>query len=178
MRSLRQPRIMRHNMTFPALRTNFLLHQKNPFLIERLGKANAQRRQWLSYKKRHREKLAMAASPKTEKSPIRSNFKGLETDIHSRATTDFDNLETGEHKESPTILSSTRASTFCQREDLERNTLENELSETSCSETKFGDDEQETNLVPQPPPISASENLLECPYCFSITVISGLQSWT
>ena len=38
----------------------------NPILIERLGKANAQRRQWLSYKKRHREKLAFPAYKYTE----------------------------------------------------------------------------------------------------------------
>ena len=164
------------------VRDKFPFASKNSFLTERLGKANAQRRQWLSYKKRHREKLAMAASPKTEISPMRSNLKSLETDIHSRATTGFEHPEssipTRAQKESPTILSSTKASTFYQREDLERNTSENELSETSCSETKFGDDEHEPNLVPQPPSISAGENPFECPYCFSIIVISGIQSWT
>ena len=124
----------------------------------------------------------MAASLETETSPMRRTFKSLETIIQSRATTDCDQPEFSflarEHKESPSTLSSTKASTFYHHEDLERNTLENELSETSYSETRFGDDEQETNLVPQPPPMSAGGNPFECPFCFSIIVISGIHSWT
>jgi len=164
------------------IRDRFPFASKNPFLIERLGKANAQRRQWLSYKKRHREKLALAASPGTETSAMRKLFSSSETDILSRAVTEEDyigpSILTGQHKESPSMLSSTKASTFHQRRDPQRDVLENELSETSYSETSFGDGKEETNLVPRPPPESADENAFECPYCFSIIVITGNQSWT
>jgi len=164
------------------VRDRFPFAANHPFVIERLGKANAQRRQWLSYKKRHREKLAMSASPMHE-TPFRSELlSDSEMELNSRATIEEDYLRSsvwsGEHKQSSTMLSSTKASTFFQGQIPEGDVAENEHSETSYSETRFGDDGQETNLVPQPPPESADENPFECPYCFSIIVINGIRSWT
>ena len=51
------------------VRDRYPFASENTVLIERLGKANAQRRQWLSYKKRHREKLAINAYSENE-SPL------------------------------------------------------------------------------------------------------------
>ena len=159
------------------VRDRFPFASESPLLIERLGKANAQRRQWLSYKKRHREKLGMSEAPS-----VKRTFSSSESDVQAGATTGKDppgtSILTEDSKKPPTTLSSTQASIFYPHDDPERVVAENEPSETSYSETRFGDDEQEPNLVPHPPPESADENPFECPYCFSIIVISGIQSWT
>ena len=165
------------------VRDRYPFASENPVLIERLGKANAQRRQWLSYKKRHRAKLAMTAYPETETSIIEGTpFSDSETAMHPRGVRKKDDLGssvwTGEHKNLPTILSSTKASTFYQRKEPDRDMAETEQSETSYSESRFGDVGQVINLVPQPPPESADENPFECPYCFSIVIMTENHSWT
>ena len=47
------------------VRDKFPWAAENQPLVQRLGKANAQRRQWLSYRRRHREKLGMDESTPT-----------------------------------------------------------------------------------------------------------------
>ena len=152
-------------------------------LIERLGKANAQRRQWLSYKKRHREKLAINAYSENE-SPLITRTQVSESEVAMSVggprEEDDQGLSvlTGENKVSTTILSSTKASTIYQSKELDRDMTETEQSESTYSESRFGDFGQETNLAPHLPPESVDGNPFECPYCFSIIIVTGSRSWT
>ena len=165
------------------VRDRYVFASENTVLIERLGKANAQRRQWLWYKKRHREKLAINAyseegSPRVGKTRA-SEFEGAS---NARRTREEDeqasSILTGEDKHVTTVISSTKASTFYQRNGLDIDITETEQSESTYSEYTSADFGQETNLAPQPPPESADENPFECPYCFSIISVTGSHSWT
>lgn len=157
---------------------------ENTFLIDRLGKANAQRRQWLSYKKRHRDKMALAAYPDIEDSNA-EQMSYFDIDTSTKLQEDpeeEDPSSSSEFRErrhdQVTVLSSTKASTFYQFDEPGSQMSETDLSGTSCSESRFGDIGQETNLIPQPPPESIDENPFECPYCFSIITVTGTYSWT
>ncbi|KAK4695715.1 hypothetical protein P7C71_g2080, partial [Lecanoromycetidae sp. Uapishka_2] len=160
------------------VRDRYPYASENTFLIERLGKANAQRRQWLSYKKRHRDKLALAVYPEIEdlsSEQIPFSEVDTSTDMHDhgeeedlRPFAQVPELE----PDLATTLSSTKASTFYQRDERERAISETDVSETSYSESRYGDIGQETNLVPQPPSeplqrIKASA----CPLCDYETMV-------
>lgn len=166
------------------VRDRYPYASKNTFLIERLGKANAQRRQWLSYKKRHRDKLGLATYPEAQDLDLEqvpySNVDAS-TNLHDLAEGEdlSSSVELPDRKpDLATILSSTRASTFYKRQEPERAMSETEISGTSYSESRFEEIGQETNLIPQPPPESIDENPFECPYCFSIITVTGSHSWT
>ncbi|KAL9072549.1 MAG: hypothetical protein Q9161_003561 [Pseudevernia consocians] len=156
---------------------------ENTFLIERLGKANAQRRQWLSYKRRHRDKMAVTAypdieDPNTERMPYSEidPSTNLQENVEEEAL--GSSIQSRERKHDvATVLSSTKASTFYQRNERRSQLSETDLSGTSYSESRFGDIGQETNLIPQPPPESIDDKPFECPYCFSIITITGTYSW-
>ena len=154
---------------------------ENRFLIERLGKANAQRRQWLAYRKRHRDKMAESAyfdtgSLDAEQIPTteidRSRDVKFSDDLLSSITS-------SDRISGPrSTLSSTRASTFHRNTEPEQEQSETDQSEISYPESSYGNDGQDINLIPQPPPQSLNEQPFECPYCFMIITITGNQSWT
>ncbi|KAI4112737.1 MAG: hypothetical protein LQ345_006153 [Seirophora villosa] len=156
---------------------------RSPHLVERLGKANAQRRQWLSYQRRHRDKLAMPAALDDPGTSFGLNSAaGRVDDVPQSPTSQREALSgpsiwTEEHKHPYSVLSSTKASTFYHNDERPREPMGTETSETSCSETSYGDVGFETNLIPQPPPESADQSPFECPYCFSIIAITGNSSW-
>lgn len=157
---------------------------ENTFLIERLGKANAQRRQWLSYKRRHRDKMALTAYPDIQDpNAERMPYSEVDTSTNLQENAEEKDLSSSiqsrERKgDLPTVLSSTKASTFYQRDDPGSQVSETDVSGTSYSESRFGGNGQESNLIPQPPHESADENPFECPYCFSIITVTGNYSWT
>ena len=142
------------------VRDRFPMASKTSYLVERLGKANAQKRQWLSYRRRHREKLAIhpeAEEPEAsfDGQPDVGGFReGLETNINTQTQCPSPRNLAEDHRDSRSMLSSTKASTFHQHEYMARDTVETERSETSYSETSFGEHGQDTNFVPQPPPES------------------------
>ena len=165
------------------VRDRYPFASENTALIERLGKANAQRRQWLSYRMRHREKLAINAYSEDENSLItRTQISESEIAMSVRRLREEDDqglsILIGENKGSSTTLSSTKASTFDQRKDFDRDMTEIEQSESGYSESRFSDFGRETNLAPQPPAESVDGNPFECPYCFSIIIVTGSRSWT
>ena len=157
---------------------------QNTFLIERLGKANAQRRQWLSYKKRHRDKMALTAYPDIEESTgEQMPYSGNETSTKLQEDPEEEDFSSSfqsreRRHDEVTVLSSTKASTFYQRNEPGSQMSETDVSGTSYSESRLGDNGQETNLIPQPPHESIDENPFECPYCFSIITVTGTYSWT
>lgn len=165
------------------VRDRFPFASRWPHLVDRLGKANAQRRQWLSYQRRHREKLAVPASLDqhgTSFGPdlaLGHNNEGPQHHTLARKATTEPSVWTEEHKDPYSTLSSTKASTFYQMNEQQRESTGTDVSETSCSETSSGDFDYETNLVPQPPPEAADQSPFECPYCFSIITIAGNSAW-
>ncbi len=167
------------------IRDKYRFAARVPGLIERLGKANAQRRQWLIYKKRHREKLAMQMDPGKEGSgfPLNSfSTAGLPLRFRDRKESEeWDSVaQTLDPLRSATVLSSTVATSFHGLSMEELGTDQNSetgFSETSYAESKV-DESEEHILVPQPPPESADQTPFECPYCFTIITISGVRSWT
>ena len=66
------------------VRDKFPYSAQNSRLIEHLGKANARRRQWLLYRKRHREKLAVQADFHDGQSE-NEKFFSSSTELGSRA---------------------------------------------------------------------------------------------
>ncbi|KAL9035255.1 MAG: hypothetical protein Q9180_004957 [Flavoplaca navasiana] len=165
------------------VRERFPFASKCPLLVDRLGKANAQRRQWLSYQRRHREKLAAPtaideSSTSFNREPaVARNDEGLQGHSLVREVTIDPTVWTGELRDPYSTLSSTKASTFFPMDQQRRELNDTDLSQTSGTETSLGDLDYEANLVPQPPVEAADQNPLECPYCFSIITIAGRNAW-
>lgn len=168
------------------VRDKFPYSAQNSRLIEHLGKSNARRRQWLLYRKRHREKLAVQTDfhhgePANEKSF--SSSTDLDSPAHTSDLLDRQSLlpPSPNRQDSMTVLSSTVASTFHEN-SVEpygiEDTSEAGFSETSYNESQFGGYDQDTLLVPRPPPESIDQSPFECPYCFEIISITGNRSWT
>ncbi|KAI4218962.1 MAG: hypothetical protein LQ349_008507 [Xanthoria aureola] len=150
-----------------------------PHLVERLGKANAQRRQWLSYQRRNREKEAVLALIDEYETSLSSdaalghNDEGPQQHKLAGKGLTKPSVWTEEHKDQYSSLSSTKASTIEEPEEI----IGTGVSEMSCSETSFGGSEYETSLVPQLPPEAANQSPFECPYCFSIITVAGNSAW-
>ncbi|KAL9629955.1 MAG: hypothetical protein Q9204_004983 [Flavoplaca sp. TL-2023a] len=165
------------------VRDSFPFASKSPHLVDRLGKANAQRRQWLSHQRRHREKLAAQtaideSSTSFNPGPAVARIdEGLQEHSLVRKGTIDRTIWTGELRDPYSILSSTKASTFYPMDEQRRELSDTDLSQTSGTETNLGDLDSETNLVPQPPVEAADQNPFECPYCFSIITIAGENAW-
>lgn len=166
------------------VRDRFPRASENTFLIERLGKANAQRRQWLSYKKRHRDKMALTAYPDVEDSNAEQvPYSDIDTSAKLQEDPEEADLSSSlqssqRRHDQITVLSSTKASTFYQRIEPGSQFSETDLSGTSYTESEFGEIGLETNMIPKPPPESNDKNPFECPYCFSIIAVAGHYSWT
>jgi len=160
----------------------FPFARNNSELMERLGKANARRRQWLAYKQRHRAKLCR--QPSLEFNP-ESPTVGLGRWPCTRLPLGDDvqkgNADIPSNQSERTGLSSTVASTFYAvpplEPDEESQGSEAGFSETTYSESVKGDSEITMSYFPQPPPESANGGPFECPYCFQIVSITGRTAW-
>ncbi|KAL8884604.1 MAG: hypothetical protein Q9192_006805 [Flavoplaca navasiana] len=165
------------------VRDRFPFASKCPLLVDRLGKANAQRRQWLSYQRRHREELAAPTAideSSTSFNPepaVARNDEGLQGHSLVQEGTLDPTVRTGELRDPYSILSSTKASTFYHMDEQPRELSDTDSSETAGTETSLGALDNETNLVPQPPIEAADQNPFECPYCFSIITIASNNAW-
>ncbi len=142
----------------------------NEALITRLGKANAQRRQWLWYRRRHREKLSVDVSRLEEERP--PVFAPA-----ARADTESGAISPRDDGPSGSILSGTRATTFRSRPTA------SVISQSAMPEvTVFGASSRVTTgeqklLVPDPPANLVFGQPCVCPYCCNITEISGSNAW-
>ena len=121
------------------VRDRFPFASHNPGLIERLGKANAQRRQWLSYKKRHREKLGTTSLSEEGKVGLQDFHSTVESAIHYTEKHDEAAQSTFTSTRglisATTDLSSTEASTFYGRLPTRLDIEDN--SEAGYSETSL-----------------------------------------
>lgn len=156
----------------------------NHKLLERLGRANAQRRQWLSYRRRHHEKLAAdLTQPHGRQGDARSY---VATDVPAHSTnipfteqrmpvSEIGGLDLGSN------MSSTIATTFNDdshhRYYDSQSVSEGGLSETLYSASGITGFDKQPNVIPRMPKQAANGDPFECPFCFTIQTISGLHSW-
>jgi hypothetical protein len=154
---------------------------KNRPLIEKLGKANAQRRQWLAYRKRHHEKLSSSSEATHRRlGDLRSQSQ---TDLHSHAgeaSLFTSTIPVSSHLPLPsTGYEETEATTFYDESHFSRHRDHNqdEPSETSYSVSSSSEIDKQREFVPRPPPESADGKPFECPFCFTILTIDNLNAW-
>lgn len=154
--------------------------QRDPpdeWLIERLGKANARRREYFKYCKRHHQKLAQVPeAPKMEAAPSEE----IPLSQHSSAPiAQFDN-GTQSHipsDRSASVLQPTTASTYIEK--LHETMIEEHLesqSVTSYATSLENKDEEELSLPPQPKE-SMQGMPFECPYCYTIQIVKHERAW-
>ena len=145
----------------------------NDALVEKLAKANAQRRQWLWYRRRHREKLSVDFSGQAEER-IRWALPRASSDIGSLAR-----VSTGDRLSATApSLSVTRASTLRSRVPI----MGDSASLSNYPETQFGRSsravgEEARVLAPAPPSDLLANQPFTCRYCRNIIEISGKSAW-
>lgn len=123
------------------------------WLIDRLGRANTRRREFLSYREKHRKKLAYPP-------PQLDDSTHCISTIHTAPS------------------SFTTASAFVEsyrRPDVEDRHMETQ-SITSYATSNVTDLEGKLR-IPHQPTESSDGKPFECPYCYTIQVISGEASW-
>ena len=134
----------------------------NDSLVTKLAKANAQRRQWLIYRRQHVEKLGVDDI---------SGDIDVDTDV-ARATVGPEGRRLATANVAPS-LPDTIASLFRR-------------SSTGFSQSKYTETQNELStvvdgdqrlLVPEPPEYAKLGQPFLCPYCHCITEISGQDSW-
>ncbi|KAI1169463.1 ankyrin repeat-containing domain protein [Nemania sp. FL0916] len=144
---------------------------ENIVLIERLGKANAQRRQWLWYRQRHREKLSVDFSSPMQQ---RLSLPGFAGDADEGSVAIFSDVD--KHDIPAPSLTGTKASTFRSR------LTPSMFSGTRAPETVFGrssmaaSDEQRL-MIPEPPHDLILGQPYYCRYCCNMVEISGRHAW-
>jgi len=156
----------------------------NVALAERLGKANAQRRQWLWYRRRHREKLSVDLSASsTEGIPalgewVQRHSRRVENDdTESIALFSVDEESAGTW--TPSLVSGTKASTFrsvpaaaaslISPSNAPPDTLFGRSSKAATGEQRL--------LIPEPPHDLVLGQPYFCRYCCNMVEISGKHAW-
>ncbi|KAI9790139.1 MAG: hypothetical protein M1816_005339 [Peltula sp. TS41687] len=144
----------------------------NSSLVEKLGKANAQRRQWLSYRRRHRDKLSFSTGSMDRFTS--DSQSQLSSDLYSQN----DSSSSCGPQSSVTADSSTVATTFheAQLPHYDPN-VEEEASETSYSTSAVSGLGGESIFIPRLPSESAERKPFECPFCFMVISLESLRSW-
>jgi hypothetical protein len=150
----------------------FPLLRERERLARKLGKANAQRRKWLHYRKSHHEKLARDKITQNvpESDPLEVYNKYPLNEAMEAEAVDGPGPE-------PSIAD-TKASTYVDRAGMR---LEN-MSPTIHTETFFGQSsfaggDEWPLLIPEPPASAIDGQPFQCPYCFDIIEISGKNTW-
>ena len=149
------------------------------YLTEKLGKANAQRRQWLSYRRRHRERLSSVGGSTTE--PIHG-MEDIFAEAESQWPTDFTSTVSVSSRpplSSLTTDNSTTATTFYDEfpESFGPDVQEDQVSEISFSASSVSGREKARLEVPRLPAEGVSGDPFECPFCCTIISVNSLQSW-
>lgn len=134
----------------------------NEPLLERLGKANAQRRQWLWYRRRHREKLSIDASePREQMLSLPGALK--DADDVSLALVSIDD----QHPVPAPSLTGTRASTFRSQLDVDAYT-NSRGPDTVFGRSSLAAPGEQRLLVPEPPHDLILGKPFYCRYCCSM----------
>ena len=150
----------------------------NQRLVERLAGANGRRRQWLSYRKRHRDKLAAGSGDTVEpQAGAGAAMSTAASEVQNNYLPEASILASFVARSS--LLSATTATPF-------RNTglvsLEEE-SQIAASETTSYLDSQHSTYedghlhTPSAPSEVETGMPFECPYCFAMVVVKNLRAW-
>ena len=151
--------------------------RRAPWLVDRLGKAITRRRRHLQYRELHREKLA-----KEPRAAAGGDYGHNET----KQQTAVDALERGPHSLIQSQIASTKSSNTLSQTEASTYVPENidrldKLFDTGQSETSFAPSINEDKAVylhvPAAPKESADGMPFECPYCYTIQVVSDSRSW-
>jgi DNA-binding MarR family transcriptional regulator len=138
-------------------------------LIERLGKANTRRRQFLKYCEKHRKKLAYVA-PTQNSDPEHEDH--LASDELPRSI-----FTTSSHIPPS---SATEASIYVENNMFHQAEFENRDFDTQ-SVTSYAtsiEDEDEVKLrIPAQPQESFDGKPFECPFCYTIRIIDERHTW-
>jgi hypothetical protein len=151
---------------FPVARTR-------PWLIERLGMANARRRDFLRYRKKHRERLGREVEDQPSIHKQDEPRKQVEQQDNTARSQMTRSQQTG------SSLGQTKASTYVgSSEKIEDSET---LSDTGRSETSYATsvDEDDVNILCIPPPPKPFDGRLpfECPYCYTIQSPRSKNAW-
>ncbi|KAL9045156.1 MAG: hypothetical protein Q9214_001765 [Letrouitia sp. 1 TL-2023] len=155
----------------------------NDRLIERLGKANSQRRRYFKYRENHRQWLSLP----TENSI--SESKSLETSKLGEESTPskIEEVQPVSYQLSEThransfsVKASTAASTFIPSQPLKPFNLVQVDQESDPETRKTHDSDSSTNhdhlRIPAPRQILESSDF-ECPFCFHIFRLKSTKKW-
>jgi hypothetical protein len=144
----------------------------NGMLVEKLGKANAQRRQWLWYRRRHREKLSVDLSgPEERRLPW---FRDAErSNIGSVAMGTADDHPTS----SLPSLSGTHATTYRSRRTATLDMVSQSAAETLFDRSSRATLDEEKPLVPETPKDLIPGEPFQCRYCCNIIELSSRLAW-
>ncbi|KAI2638009.1 ankyrin repeat-containing domain protein [Hypomontagnella submonticulosa] len=140
-------------------------------LVERLGKSNAQRRQWLWYRRRHREKLSVDLSGLTEQQL--SLMKPVNDDGEASMVV----FSIGEQQDvAMPSVTGTKASTF--RSQLEPSAYsKSEILGTVFGRSSMAAPDEPHLMVPEPPHDLVLGQPYYCRYCCNMVEISGRNAW-
>lgn len=149
----------------------------NDALVERLGKANAQRRQWLWYRRRHREKLSVDFSAQEEERLLLANAveDGDYDDDDDDAPAAVSPVDSAPSNSAPS-LAETKATTFRSRATptaISRSVIADSMFARS---SRAADDETRL-MVPAPPHDLVLGQPYFCRYCCKVVEISGKNAW-
>ena len=154
---------------FPEVRSR-------PFLAERLGKANSQRRDYFRYRRIHKEKLAKESRTDLHRRPRnRASSVGSSDDEQTRKQSH------PSHKQLQSSLGSTKASTFVPPPEGVDLLDVDEASDTGQSETSYAtsvnEDDSTTLRVPSIPDTFEEGIGFECPYCYAMQLPKNRRAW-
>jgi len=159
------------------------LGQGNPpipsWLIERLGRANTQRREYFKYRELHRTKLGYVPEV-TEIVVQKENQKDSMVPVGTLNTEEEGaSLHSGHESvdKSVTVLASTTASSYHETKDLGTTPDEFETMSLVSYATSLGSEESYELRIPPMPKGSDGGSPFECPYCYTIQTIKGKREW-
>ena len=160
-------------------------HAKNKFpeaseeLVERLGKANTRRRQYLKYRERHHEKLsAPRRNSVVSGQPVTQHLNTQNVEARASSGVQFEqkdserdpNLRVSASREASTV-----ASTFIppEPEEMLQTDVDTYSEIGTVSSYESSTIENEKPRLPPPPQISEGGRHFECLYCYTICRLTG-----
>lgn len=159
------------------------LKKDGEYLLERLGKANTKRRQFLEYNKKHHEKLVGLRSddmPKTDDPSSRSQAEGdkeYRIGFHEQDYMSEAHSSTMRTTVSTVYEDKNMSFGMTDADDFDSdNRSDTGFSQTSYASSSGSAMGSSSKLRAPPPPNKYDGEPFECPYCFQI--VSGIENPT
>ena len=148
----------------------FAAHDR--ILVNKLARANAQRRQWLIYRREHVERLGLdkiTGDAKTEMDATQSDFGPEQQPTTQRRA----QVAPSEPDTIASIFTSRTEDSKADRDTLSYS----EYTEPQYGASAEADSDPRLLLVPEPPDYVKPGQPFACPYCHTFTEISGRKAW-